>query len=105
MDDIIAGLSAAFKQTKSTSPNLKHFTIEFDVHPVNDDTHCLASMVLQSSSVEIMKHSNIAFVRKIYNYILRFSSNHINVATINDECMTNVCCRQKSGTLYCKRPI
>ena len=53
-DDIIAVLNTSFKNGQSISPNINHFTIEFDIDDVNNDAQYVVSLILQSSSDKII---------------------------------------------------
>ena len=56
-DGIIAVLNTAFKKGESIWPNIKHFTVEFDLDDVNNDAHDMAWLILQSSSDVIIVSS------------------------------------------------
>ena len=65
-DDIIAVLDAAFKNGESVSPNIKHFTIEFDVDIVNNDAHYVISLALQSLHDENVITSSFECIQTLY---------------------------------------
>ena len=68
MDDVIAVLDAAFKkgEYKSISPNIKQFTIEFDIDIVNNDAQHVISLILQLSNDEFIITSSFKCIQTLY---------------------------------------
>ena len=53
-DNIIAVLVAVSANGEPILPEIKHFTIDFEIDVVNDDAQHVASLALESSSDEII---------------------------------------------------